>query len=69
MTLKIRESPALYQALDDASLLAVPQLGNGLRRTLEAVLETDIADYKIKSFIEPTISGKYQLSTNHTTQG
>ena len=67
VTLKIRESPALYQALDEASLLAVPQLGNGLRRTLEAVLETDIADYKIKSFIEPTISGKYQLSTNYTT--
>jgi len=69
VTLKIRESPSLYQALDEAALLAVPQLGNGLRRTLEAVLETDIADYKIKSFIEPTIMGKCQLSTAYTKQG
>lgn len=63
VTLKMRESPSLYHALDEASALAVPQLGDNLRRTLESVLETDIADYKIKSFIEPTISGKYQLST------
>lgn len=69
VTLKIRESPSLYQALDEASLLAVPQLGNGLRKTLEAILETDIADYKIKSFIEPTIAGKYQLSTNDKKYG
>lgn len=69
VTLKIRESPSLYQALDEVSLLAVPQLGNGLRKTLEAILETDIADYKIKSFIEPTIAGKYQLSTKNKNRG
>lgn len=63
VTLKVRESPKLYGALDEISLLAAPQLSSGIRRTLEAFLETDIADYKIKSFIEPTIEGKYQLST------
>lgn len=63
VTLKFRESPTLYSALDEASVLTKPQLGNTLRRTLEAVLESDIADYKIKSFIEPNIEGKYKLST------
>ncbi len=63
ITLKVRENPKLYNALDEVSMLTASQLGNGLRRTLEAVLETDIAGYKIKSFIEPTIEGRYQLST------
>lgn len=63
VTLKVRESPQLYNALDEVSLLAASQLGTGLQRTLEAVLETDIADYKIKNFIEPTIEGYYRLST------
>ncbi len=63
VTLKIRESPMLYNALDEASALIAPQISDSLRKTLENMLETDIANYKIKSFIEPTIEGKYKLST------
>ncbi|MBQ8176730.1 MAG: serine hydrolase [Oscillospiraceae bacterium] len=69
VTLKIRESPKLYGALDEISALAAPQLGSNIRRTIEAVLETDIADYKIKSFIEPTIRGSLQLSTKGSANG
>lgn len=63
VTLKIRESPTLYGILDEASPLVVPQISSGLRKTLQNMLETDIANYKIKSFLEPTIEGQYKLST------
>ena len=56
--LKVRESPELYDAMEDAEGMLMPSLGGTLRKTLEAVLETDIAGYKIKSFLEPNIHGE-----------
>ncbi len=53
--LKLRESPELYSAADDLTALT----SDGVKRTLNSLLENDIADYKIKSFIEPTLFGKY----------
>ena len=56
--LKLREIPELYSAISDASGMFLPALGNTVRKTLEAVMETDIAEYKIKNFLEPNIRGK-----------
>ena len=57
--LKVRESPELYSAIEDAEeMLIMPSLGDTLRKTLEAVLETDVAGYKIKSFLEPNVRGE-----------
>lgn len=61
VTLKIRENPKLYRALDEISSLTVNDIGEGMRRTLENILESDAAEYRIKSFIEPTLDGKYIL--------
>ena len=61
VTLKLRETPALYGAIDELASLAVPDMGKGVRKTLESILESDAADYRIKSFIEPTLIGKYRL--------
>lgn len=58
VTLKIRESPQLYSALDEAAEMAVPSLGKTVGKAVEAILETDVAEYKIKSFLEPTLKGK-----------
>lgn len=59
VTLKVRESPELYSAIEDAEeMLIMPSLGGTLRKTIEAILETDIAGYKIKSFLEPNINGE-----------
>ncbi|MBQ5318852.1 MAG: serine hydrolase [Oscillospiraceae bacterium] len=63
VTLKVRENPVFYNAIDEASAMISPELGEGMRKTFEAVLESDIAGYKIKNFMEPTINGKYKLST------
>lgn len=56
--LKIRESPGLYGAIDDAAEMMMPAFGKGVKKTLEAILETDAAEYKIKSFLEPTLKGR-----------
>lgn len=57
--LKVRESPELYKAIDDAAEgMIMPSLGEKFRKTIEVVLETDIAEYKIKSFLEPNIRGE-----------
>lgn len=56
--LKLREIPELYSAINDASDMFFPALGDTVRKTLEAVMETDIAEYKIKNFLEPNIRGK-----------
>lgn len=58
VTLKMRESPQLYGAIDEAAEMVMPSLGKGVKKTLEAILETDAAEYKIKSFLEPTLKGK-----------
>lgn len=56
--LKIRESPELYGALDEAAEMVMPSLGKAAGNAVEAILETDAAEYKIKSFLEPTLKGK-----------
>lgn len=56
--LKVREDPPLYDAIEDASGMIMPAFGDKVRKTLEAVMETDIAEYKIKSFLEPNIKGE-----------
>ena len=56
--LKVRESPELYDAMDDAAEMLMPALSDKLKKTFEAILETDIAGYKIKSFLEPNIRGE-----------
>ncbi len=56
--LKIRESPQLYGVLDEAAEAVAPSLGKAAKKTMQAILETDIAEYKIKSFLEPTLKGK-----------
>ncbi len=56
--LKMRESPQLYGAIDEAAEMMLPSAGKTARKTLEAILETDAAEYKIKSFLEPTLKGK-----------
>lgn len=56
--LKIRESPQLYGALDEAAEMVMPSLGKAAGKAVETILETDIAEYKIKSFLEPTLKGK-----------
>lgn len=61
VTLKIRESPQLYSALDEISELTSANMGENIRKALGNILESDAASYKIKSFIEPTLQGKYEL--------
>ncbi|MCM1023546.1 MAG: beta-lactamase family protein [Prevotella sp.] len=65
VTLKMRESPQLYGAIDEAAETVLPSLGKGARRTIEAILETDAAEYKIKSFLEPTLKGRIISSDIH----
>ena len=60
--LKIRESPQLYGALDEAADMVMPMIGKSIQKTFEAILETDVAEYKIKSFLEPTLKGKFILN-------
>lgn len=59
ITLKIRESPQLYEAFDEAAEMIMPKLGKTVQKTVSAILETDVAEYKIKSFLEPTLKGKF----------
>lgn len=61
VTLKVRESPKLYDAMDELSALTVTDISDGLRKRLESILESDAAGYKVKSFVEPTLEGKYIL--------
>ncbi len=58
VTLKMRESPQLYSALDEAAEIVKPYIGKTAEKAVDAILETDIAEYKIKSFLEPTLRGK-----------
>lgn len=58
VTLKLRELPQLYSAIDEAAETVLPTLGKGAQKTLEAILESDAAEYKIKSFLEPTLKGR-----------
>lgn len=58
--LKIREIPELYNAIDDAAGMLLPTLGDKFRKTFEAVMETDMAEYKIKHFLEPDIKGEIE---------
>lgn len=64
VTLKMRESPQLYGAIDEAAEMVMPSLGKGARKTLETILETDAAEYKIKSFLEPTLKGRIVYTGN-----
>ncbi len=61
VTLKIRESPQLYSAIDEISELTSVNMGENIRKALGNILESDAASYRIKSFIEPTLQGKYEL--------
>lgn len=57
VTLKFRDSPSLYNAVDEGAEILLPVLGNASRKVLDAALESDIADYQIRKFLEPSISG------------
>ncbi|MDE7278899.1 MAG: serine hydrolase, partial [Oscillospiraceae bacterium] len=65
VTLKLRESPQLYGAIDEAAEIMLPSLGKGVQKTLEAILESDVAEYKIKSFLEPTLNGRIVSEKYH----
>ncbi len=60
--LKLRESPQLYGALDEAAGMIMPSLKDSTKKTVETILETDIAEYKLKSFLEPTIKGTLKMN-------
>lgn len=57
ITLKFRDSPSLYNAIDEGAEILLPVLGNASKKILDAALETDIADYRIRKFLEPSIRG------------
>lgn len=57
--LKFRDSPALYGAIDEAAEVLLPILSGTAQRVLDAALETDIAGYQIRKFLEPTIKGNF----------
>lgn len=61
VTLKVRESPKLYDAMDEISALTVTDISDSLRKRLESILESDAAGYRLKSLMEPTLDGKYIL--------
>ncbi len=56
-TLKFRDSPNLYSAIDEGSEILFPVLGSVSKKVLDAALESDIADYRIRKFLEPSITG------------
>lgn len=55
--LKFRDSPCLYNAIDEGSEILLPVLGGASKRILDAALESDIADYRMRKFLEPSING------------
>lgn len=57
--LKFRDSPALYGAIDEAADVILPIFSGTAQRVLDAALETDIAGYQIRKFLEPTIKGNF----------
>lgn len=57
VTLKFRDSPSLYNAIDEGAEILLPALGYASRKVLDAALESDIADYQIRKFLEPSIRG------------
>lgn len=57
VTLKFRDSPNLYNAIDEGAEILLPMIGNASRKILDAALESDIADYQIRKFLEPSIKG------------
>ncbi|MBP1561743.1 MAG: serine hydrolase [Oscillospiraceae bacterium] len=59
VVLKVRESPRLYDALDEGLEVFLPTLGSAARKTVAAVLETEAADSKIRNILEPTLKGKF----------
>ncbi|MDE5742696.1 MAG: beta-lactamase family protein [Oscillospiraceae bacterium] len=61
VTLKFRDSPSLYNAIDEGAEILLPVLGNASRKVLDAALETDIADYQIRKFLEPSIRGTIKM--------
>lgn len=56
-TLKFRDSPSLYNAIDEGAEMLLPVLGGASKKIMDAALESDIADYKIRNFLEPSIRG------------
>lgn len=58
ITLKIRESPQMYGAIEEAVEMVMPSLRKSTKKTFDAILGSDMAEYKIKSFIEPTLKGR-----------
>lgn len=58
VTLKFRDSPSLYNAIDEGTEILLPMLGNASQRVLDAALESDIADYRIRKFLEPSVRGR-----------
>lgn len=57
VTLKFRDSPNLYNAIDEGAEILLPVLSSASRKILDAALESDIADYQIRKFLEPSITG------------
>lgn len=61
VTLKFRDSPSLYNAVDEGAEILLPVLGGASQKLLDAALESDIADYKIRKFLEPSINGTVKM--------
>lgn len=61
VTLKFRDSPSLYNAIDEGSEILLPVLSNTSRKIFDAALESDIADYQIRKFLEPSITGTIKM--------
>ena len=54
--MKFEEEPKLYNSIEEAFRHIVPAK-NKLESSLTAILESDMAEYKIKKFLEPTVNG------------
>ncbi len=57
--LKLEESPELYSAIDEILHNTIPEIPQVLQKTVTAILESDIAEYKIKNILEPEIKGNF----------
>ncbi|MCM1329300.1 MAG: beta-lactamase family protein [Ruminococcus sp.] len=59
VTLKFRDSPNLYGAIDEGADILLPVLSGASRKILDTVLESDAAGYQIRRFLEPTVVGEF----------
>ncbi len=54
--MKFEEEPKLYNSIEEAFRHILPSK-NKFESTLSAILESDMAEYKIKKFLEPKVNG------------